>query len=247
MKYLLSLLLPIALLVSCQKEDRNFETAHKPISFFPNMSQTGTRAADDYGLSDYFNACSTVTVRMITGNEAKAAVYEYNAGTKQLEYAKGTPLYYPTDNLSYQLIISWPDEETYTQSGEADYRNQDDENSFIRCDRLSDTVNNAVEVEYLPIYFKHLKGKLTLIPMLSGWDTTDTMARLTVNDYKPFHHTANAGAESYQLIYDFSIEAETVDISNNKVAVSKFLSSFWQETRRAIGRRRDNKYFIQRF
>jgi hypothetical protein len=222
MKYLLSLILSIALLISCQKEDRTFETTHKLISFSPNISQTDTRAADGYSLSvsDYFNACSTVTVRMIIGNEVKTAKYIYKAITQKLEYADGTPLYYPEDNSPYQLIISWPDEETHAQLGEADYRHQEDKNSFIRCDMLSDTVNNAVEVEYLPIYFKHLKSKLTLIPMPSGRDATDAVVTsLKVNGYKPFHNTASPDvAGIYQLIYNPSIEAETT-ISNNKVAV----------------------------
>ncbi|KAA6339817.1 hypothetical protein EZS27_012278 [termite gut metagenome] len=223
MKYLLSLILAIVLLISCQKEDRNFEIAHKFISFSPNISQTDTRATDEYSLSvsDYFHACPTVTVRMIIGNEVKTAKYIYKADTKKLEYVDGAPLYYPEDNSPpYQLIISWPDAETRTQLGEADYRHQEDENSFIRCDMLSDTVNNAVKVEYLPIYFKHLKSKLTLIPALSGEDATDVaFTNLTVNGYKPFHNTANSNVVNiYQLIYNPSIEAETT-ISNNKVAV----------------------------
>ncbi|KAA6333180.1 hypothetical protein EZS27_018387 [termite gut metagenome] len=219
MKYFLPLILTIALLISCQKEDMTFETTHKLISFYPNISQTDTRATDDYSLTDYFNACSTVTVRMIIGNEVKTAKYSYKADTKNLEYADGTPLYYPEDRSPYQLIISWPDEETYTQLGEADYRHQEEASSFIRCDRLSDTVNNAVGVEYLPIYFKHLKSKLTLIPVLSGGSTTDAVVTdLTVNGYKPFHNTANPDVDTYQLIYDPSTEAETT-ISDNKVAV----------------------------
>ncbi|KAA6321635.1 hypothetical protein EZS27_028736 [termite gut metagenome] len=221
MKYLLSFILMIALLISCQKEDMNFETTHKLISFSPNFSQTDTRAADEYSLSDYFNVCPTVTVRMILGigNEVKTAKYSYKADTKNLEYADGTPLYYPEDGSPYQLTISWPDEETRTQLGEADYRHQEDESSFIRCDMLSDTVNNAVGVEYLPIYFKHLKSKLTLIPVLSGGSTTDAVvSNLTVNGYKPFHNTANPDVVAYQLIYNPSIEAETT-ISNNKVVV----------------------------
>jgi hypothetical protein len=156
---------------------------------------------------------------MIIGNEVKTAGYKYNADTRKLKYADGTPLYYPEDGSSYQLIISWPDEETRTQLGEADYRHQEDENSFIRCDMLSDTVNNAVGVEHLPIYFKHLRSKLTLIPALSGGGTTDAVVtNLTVNGYKPFHNTANLDVDTYQLIYDPSIEAETT-ISNNKVAM----------------------------
>jgi hypothetical protein len=84
---------------------------------------------------------------------------------------------------------------------------------------LSDTVNNAVGVEYLPIYFRHLKSKLTLIPVLSGGSTTDAVVTdLTVNGYKPFHNTANPDVDTYQLIYDPSIEVETT-ISNNKVVV----------------------------
>jgi hypothetical protein len=39
-----------------------------------------------------------------------------------------------------------------------------------------------------------------------------------VNGYKPFHNTANLDVDTYQLIYDPSIEAETT-ISNNKVVV----------------------------
>ncbi|KAA6327476.1 hypothetical protein EZS27_023540 [termite gut metagenome] len=219
MKYLVSFILAIALLISCQKEDRAFETSNKLISFSPNFSQTDTRATDDYSLSDYFNACSTVTVRMILGNEIKTAKYGYNADTKKLEYADGTLLYYPENNSPYQLIILWPDEETRTQLGEDDYRHQEDKSSFIRCDMLSDTVNNAVTVEYLPIYFKHSKSKLTLIPVLSGLDTIDAVVtNLTVNGYKPFHNTATPDVDTYQLIYDLSIEAETT-ISNNKVAV----------------------------
>ncbi|KAA6342601.1 hypothetical protein EZS27_009671 [termite gut metagenome] len=222
MKYLLSLILSIALLISCQKEDRNFETTYKLISFSPNISQTDTRATDEYSLSvsDYFHACSTATVRMMIGNEVKTARYIYKADIRKLEYADGTPLYYPEDNSPYQLIISWPDEETYTQLGKADYRHQEDENSFIRCDMLSDTVNNAVGVEYLPIYFKHSKSKLTLIPMLSEENATDdVVTNLTVNGYKPFHNTTNPDVDAYQLIYDSSIETETTNINNNKVAV----------------------------
>ncbi|KAA6330580.1 hypothetical protein EZS27_020727 [termite gut metagenome] len=224
MKYLVSFILAIALLISCQKEeDRNFETANKLISFSPNISQTDTRATDEYALSDYFNVCSTVTVRMILGNEVKTAKYRYKADTKKLEYADGTLLYYPEDKSPYQLIISWPDEETRTQLGEDDYRHQEDENSFIRCDMLSDTINNAVRVEYLPIYFKHSRSKLTLIPMLSAsveWGTTDVaFTNLTVNDYKSFHNTANPDVDVYQLIYDPSIEAETTNINNNKAVV----------------------------
>ncbi|KAA6307992.1 hypothetical protein EZS27_040334, partial [termite gut metagenome] len=216
MKYFLSLILTIILLISCQKEDRNFETTNKLISFSPNISQTETRATDGYSSSDYLNVCPTVTVCMKQGNVFKKAIYIYNAETKKLEYLD-TPLYYPEDNSPYQLIISWPDEDTYKQFGEADYRHQEDENSFIRCDMLSDTVNNAVGVEYLPIYFKHLKSKLTLV--LLGWNTTNAVTNLTVNGYKPFHNTANPDVDAYQLIYDPSIEAKTTNISNNKVVV----------------------------
>ncbi|KAA6347296.1 hypothetical protein EZS27_005213 [termite gut metagenome] len=219
MKYLLPLILTIVLLISCQKEDINFETINKLISFSPNISQANTRATDEYSLSDYFNVCSTVTVRMRQGSVVKIARYIYKVETKKLEYADGTPLYYPENNSPYQLIVSWPDEETYTQLGEADYRHQEDENSFIRCDRLSDTVNNAVRVEYLPIYFKHLKSKLTLI-LISGGDTTDAVVtNLTVNGYEPFYNTANPDVDVYQRIYDPLIEAKTTNINNNKVAV----------------------------
>jgi hypothetical protein len=220
MKYLLPFILPIALLISCQKEDRNLETTHNLISFFPNISQTDTRAADEYSLSDYFNVCSTATVRMTTVNGVKIAKYRYNFDTKKLEYADGFPLYYPENNSPCQLILSWPDEETYTQWGETDYRHQEDEASFIRCDRLGDTINNAVEVECLPIYFKHVRSKLTFIPVLSRGNTTDAVvAHLTVNGYKSFYNTANPEESVYHRIYDPSMEAETTDINNNKVSV----------------------------
>jgi hypothetical protein len=217
----LPLILILALLISCQKEDGDFETTNTLISFSPNISQTDTRATDDYSLSDYFNACPTATVRMITGNEVKTAKYIYKADTQKLEYADGTPLHYPEDKSPYQLIISWPDEETYTQQGEDDYRHQEDENSFIRCDLLGDTINNAVFVDYLPVYFKHLQSKLTFtFTPSSKWDAVVVVAvtNVTVNDYKPFYRVVDG---VYQLIYNSSIEtAATMNITDNKVLAS---------------------------
>jgi hypothetical protein len=158
---------------------------------------------------------------MIIGNEVKTAKYIYKADTKKLEYADGTPLYYPEDKSPYQLIILWPDEDTRMQLGKADYQHQEDKNSFIRCDMLSDTINNAVGVGYLPIYLKHLKSKLTFIFIPSGWGADgSTVTNLTVNGYKPFYVvTMNPVVITYQLIYDFSMEAETTNISNNKGAL----------------------------
>ncbi|KAA6337341.1 hypothetical protein EZS27_014569 [termite gut metagenome] len=206
MKYLLSLIFPIALLISCQKEDRAFETANKLISFSPNFSQTDTRATDDYSLSDYFNACPTATVRMIIGNEVKTAKYIYKAETKTLEYADRIPLYYPEDNSPYQLIISWPDETLLEEVN--DYQNQDNKESFFRSDLLSDTINNAVAVDYLPVFFKHLRSKITFI-LSEQWETY-TINELTVNGRKSFHDITNpnVGKNTYQMIYDLWVEEE---------------------------------------
>jgi hypothetical protein len=116
--------------------------------------------------------------------------------------------------------VSWPDEETYTQWGKVNYRHQEDKNSFLRCDRLSDTVNNAMGVEHLPIYFKHSKSKLTFMLILQGWDPVSAVVtNLTVNGYQSFHNTANPEESVYHRIYDPYMEAETTDINNNKVSV----------------------------
>jgi hypothetical protein len=121
-----------------------------------------------------------------------------------LEYKDGELLYYPTNSEPYQIIVLWPAKSIQELYDENDYYNQDNFESFLRSDQLSDTISNPVKIisSVLPIYFKHSRSKISFIFQKDQkeWGAFYKFSKRTkINNNPPYF---NKDSISVQVIYD---------------------------------------------
>ncbi|KAA6344661.1 hypothetical protein EZS27_007717 [termite gut metagenome] len=201
MKRILDVIFAILLFTSCEKNEVLSENPIPPgklISFSPNM--TNTRGGD-YSWDDYYRVCPDVTVYMTLKGSTSMATYKYNDTNKLLEYEDGELLYYPIDNEPYQLIVLWPAKSIQELYGEHDYHNQNNFESFLRSDQLSDTINNSVRMisSVFPVYFKHSRSKISFILHGLNWKSWKFPDETKINNKPPYF---NWDSTFIQIIYD---------------------------------------------
>jgi hypothetical protein len=200
MKRALDVIFAIILFTSCEKNEMLPENpmTGKLISFSPNMSEAKTRGGDYYSWNDYYKICPDVTVDITVNGQTSTATYTYNNTNRLLEYKHGALLYYPANDEPYQIIVHWPTKSIQELYDENDYQNQDNFESFLRSDQLSDTINTVRMISSaLPIYFKHLRSKISFI--LPDWENNKFPEGAKINSYSPHY---NKDSTSVQIIYD---------------------------------------------
>jgi hypothetical protein len=138
---------------------------------------------------------------MTVDEQTSTATYKYNDTNKLLEYEEGTPLYYPTNSKSYQIIVLWPTKRIQELYGETDYQGQGNFESYLRSDQLSDTINNPERMISLalPIYFKHLRSKISAILLDDKGKSCKFPKETKTNNISPYF---NKDSTSVQFIYD---------------------------------------------
>jgi hypothetical protein len=201
MKRTLGVLFAIILFTSCEKNEvlRENPITNKLICFSPNMSETNTRGGDYYSWNDYYKICPDVTVDITVNGQTSTATYTYNDTNNLLEYKDGELLYYPTNSEPYQIIVHWPTKSIQELYDENDYHNQDNFESFLRSDQLSDTISNSGKTisSVLPIYFKHSRSKISFI--LQTWNYNKFSKGTKINTNPPYF---NKDSTSVQIVYD---------------------------------------------
>jgi hypothetical protein len=229
MKRILGAIFAILFFISCEKNEVMPENpmTGKLISFSPNMSETNTRAGDYYSWDDYYKICPDVTVYMTIKGQTSAATYTYNYTNKLLEYKDGKFLYYPIDNEPYQIIILWPVKNIQELYDENDYHNQDNFESFLRSDLLSDTINTVEvisSVSVLPIYFKHLRSKISVILSDDEGKSYKFPQETKINDNPSY---MNQDSISAQIIYDRVKEGVSIKSSVIQFDIQGINCSFY--------------------